>query len=135
MLISTHDLDLAFQVSDRLWLATKKGITAGCPEDLILNGEIERTFASENFRFEKATGKFKKNIFHTKSINLTGNGISYFWTKNALERIGFAIHPENESLKLAVTNLSKNHQWKLEVKGKTYTFSLLDELLIFLRNR
>lgn len=132
ILISTHDLDLAFQVSDKLWLATKAGITTGCPEDLILNGKIERTFCSENFHFEKATGKFKKTILRTKTLNLTGEGASYFWTKNALERKGFCIDSENKDLKLKVTDNAGNHHWKLDIKGEIHTFSSVNELLVFL---
>ncbi len=132
ILISTHDLDLAFQVSGRLWLATKAGITTGSPEDLILNGEIERTFATENFHFEKATGKFRKTILCTKTLNLTGEGASYFWTKNALERKGFCIDSENKDLKLKVTDNAGNHHWKLDIKGKIHTFSSVNELLVFL---
>ncbi len=133
ILISTHDLDLAFQVSDKLWLSTKSGITTGCPEDLILNGDVERTFSENNFQFDTATGKFKKTKRHTKTITLTGEGAALFWTKNALERIGFSINSENEHLKLKVTNNTDNVQWLLEKNEEVHDFNSVDKLLEYLK--
>ncbi len=135
ILISTHDLDLAFQISDKLWLATKEGITTGCPEDLILNGEIERTFSTDNFHFEIATGKFRKTIQHTKTITLTGEGTALLWTKNALERIGYSISTEKQDLKLEVIKSTENYGWRLKVKEEGHTFSAVADLLAFLKKR
>ena len=133
ILISTHDLDLAFQISDKLWLATKGGVTTGCPEDLILNGAIERTFSTNDFQFETATGKFRKTIRHTKTITLTGEGAALLWTKNALERIGFNINSKNEHLKLKIMSNTDDIQWQLETNGKVHDFNSVDKLLGFLK--
>lgn len=43
--LSTHDLELALQISDRIWLLDKKlGLKIGNPEDLSCDGDIERYF-------------------------------------------------------------------------------------------
>jgi len=52
VLISTHELDLALQTSDVLWLMSPhKGVEVGTPEGLIANGSFERAFADSHFRF------------------------------------------------------------------------------------
>lgn len=39
--LSTHDLELALQIADKIWLMDKaNGVTIGTPEDLALNGSL-----------------------------------------------------------------------------------------------
>lgn len=41
--LSTHDLELALQIADKIWLMGRdKGISTGSPEDLALSGHLER---------------------------------------------------------------------------------------------
>jgi len=43
--LSTHDLELALQIADQLWLMAKgRGLKVGCPEDLTRDGSLERFF-------------------------------------------------------------------------------------------
>jgi len=58
ILLSTHELDLALQTADHIWLMRKNEPTAtGRPQEMLENGEIQRAFAHPNFGFEK----MKKN--------------------------------------------------------------------------
>ena len=58
--LSTHDLELALQTADTLWLMDKKnGITAGTPDELRLNGSIENFFRCKGAVFDRETGRFK----------------------------------------------------------------------------
>lgn len=46
--LSTHDLELALQIADKIWLMDKvNGITSGTPEDLALEGYLSRFFAAK----------------------------------------------------------------------------------------
>ena len=48
ILLSTHDLDLAIQLGDCLWLQEKKRpMACGTPEDLIMGGAFETFFSKE----------------------------------------------------------------------------------------
>ena len=48
ILLSTHDLELALRVADRLWLLPTGGpLLDGMPEELALNGTLAAAFASE----------------------------------------------------------------------------------------
>ena len=58
--LSTHDLELALQVADKLWLMDKnERITVGTPEELRLNGSIENFFRCEGVEFDRETGFFR----------------------------------------------------------------------------
>ena len=61
--LSTHDLELALQTADTLWLMDKKnGMTVGTPDELRLNGSIENFFWCEGAVFDRATGFFRIQI-------------------------------------------------------------------------
>lgn len=57
ILISTHELDLALQTADLIWLMTPgQGVEVGTPEQLTTSGSFERAFADEAFRFNNHNG-------------------------------------------------------------------------------
>ncbi|GGN10879.1 iron(III) ABC transporter ATP-binding protein [Dyadobacter beijingensis] len=93
ILLSTHELDLALQTADEVWLMHADGtLLAGLPEDLVLNGSFETTFARNGFSFDRATGTF---VIHrpvdTAQIYLEGAVGPVFWARRALEREGLGI--------------------------------------------
>ncbi|SDG95608.1 iron complex transport system ATP-binding protein [Dyadobacter soli] len=93
ILLSTHELDLALQTADELWLMHPNGtIMTGLPEDLVLNGAFEATFARSGFAFDRATGTF--TIHQPKNnaqIYLEGPDKPLFWARRALQREGYGI--------------------------------------------
>ena len=63
ILLSTHELDLALQTADTVWLMEQyKGITVGAPEDLVSNGAIQRLFANSSFSFDNLSGGFRLKL-------------------------------------------------------------------------
>jgi iron complex transport system ATP-binding protein len=57
--LSTHDLELALQVADKVWLMDReKGITTGTPNELKENGSIENFFQCEGVVYDRKTGLF-----------------------------------------------------------------------------
>lgn len=104
ILLSTHDLDLALQTADQLWLLNKEGVlTKGAPEDLVLNGAFEAAFGKEDFRFDKNSGTFVIHTDGEKSIYVKGKGAPLFWTKRALLREGYSMTavPQDKSIHIA----------------------------------
>lgn len=60
--LSTHDLELALQIADRVWLIDRPhGVTIGTPEDLAFSGELGRYFDSDGVKFDPASGLFRIN--------------------------------------------------------------------------
>ena len=127
ILVSTHELDLAIQTADTIWLAgPEKKITTGIPEDLILNGTFADIFQFKGFDLK--TGRVHQEPHRGIRIKLTGMGHEYLWTKNALERNGFIINDDDAKHHI---NIEVNDvvQWTLNGNSK---FSSLHELLQFL---
>lgn len=57
--LSTHDLELALQLSNRLWLMRKGGdITVGTSEELSSDGTIGHFFSNDGIGFDAATKRF-----------------------------------------------------------------------------
>ncbi|MCE1155212.1 MAG: ABC transporter ATP-binding protein [Bacteroidales bacterium] len=91
ILLSTHELDMALQAADRIWLMTEKGIEVGVPEDLVLQGSFSDAFLSSNFFFNPANGNFSMNYHLDKEIELVGEKTRLYWTLRALARAGYAV--------------------------------------------
>ncbi len=90
ILMSTHDLDLALSVADRIWLLGKEGsFQLGAPEDLVLRGAFEEVFCGKGLVFDHKRGTFKSRQEYCGVIGLRGEGLARFWTVHALEREGF----------------------------------------------
>lgn len=90
VLLSTHDLDLALQTADKVWLlASGLPMETGVPEDLVLTNEFRRFFEREGILFDNATGRFTMANAHVKSIRLIGKGVEFKWVSRALSRRGF----------------------------------------------
>lgn len=126
ILVSTHELDLALQTADVIWLAGHdKKIINGIPEDLVLNGAFDSIFQFKGFDLK--TGKVEHKPHRSISVNLIGSGHEYLWTKNALERTGFLVGDEKVS-EYTVTVSHENGAlvWKLNERA---AFTSLEELI------
>lgn len=120
ILLSTHELDMALQAADRIWLMTDKGIEVGVPEDLVLKGSFSDAFLSSNFFFNPANGNFSMNYHLDKEIELEGDKTRLYWTLRALARAGYAV-VEKADKRIVI----ENGCWRIGEE----TFSSIDELL------
>ena len=60
--LSTHDLELALQTADTLWLMDNKNrMTVGTPDELRFDGSIEKFFHCDGVVFDRETGFFRIN--------------------------------------------------------------------------
>ena len=98
ILLSTHDLELALQLADRLWLLAKdRELVSGVPEDLVLSGEFNSFFEREGILFDKETGSFRVHNPIAKSVHISGVGVEALCVANALVRNGFAPSADPEA--------------------------------------
>lgn len=118
ILVSTHELDLALQVADQIWLMSSGGhLAAGLPEELVLNGSFQEAFYKDGISFDPATGAFNIHETGKQNIQVLGDGTAAFWTKKALRRNGFAV-VDTAGLQVRVTTDEGLMQWIME--GKVY---------------
>ncbi|MEC4812871.1 MAG: ABC transporter ATP-binding protein [Scytonema sp. PMC 1069.18] len=107
ILLSTHDLNLALRLADKVWLLASNGILhVGAPEDLVLSGAFADTFRSEGVEFDVSSGEFLLNIAHKGKVSLIGEGIAAVWTIRALQRVGFQVIQNGTSLDILVEVVS-----------------------------
>ncbi|MCS7010797.1 MAG: ABC transporter ATP-binding protein [Anaerolineales bacterium] len=115
ILLSTHDLDLALRLADRMWLFAMNGdLLTGLPEELALSGALERVFATEGVYFDHAIGAFRVHqpVRGPVSLHTDSEGVVAAWTWRALERLGFAVQNGDVRLHLHVEVLTGG-RWRL----------------------
>lgn len=96
--LSTHDLELALQIADKIWLMDKlNGVTIGTPEDLSLDGSLSCFFARKGIVFDLDTGLFRVNTEYTSQVRLVGHGQKYAMVRKALQRNGILANRNIES--------------------------------------
>lgn len=87
--LSTHDLELALQIADKIWLMDKvNGVTIGTPEDLSIDGCLSNFFSRKGIVFDMETGLFRIDNEFEKKIRLVGHGNKYAMVRKALQRNG-----------------------------------------------
>jgi iron complex transport system ATP-binding protein len=128
ILVSTHELDLALQMADWIWLSGRhQNILTGIPEDLVLEGAFDSIFQFKGFDLK--TGKVQHEPFQGKSICLKGNGPEYLWTKNALERNGFDVSDDVKEIVIILEKTPGGLQWTLRKLKHSAAFRSIAELL------
>lgn len=127
IVVATHELDLALQMADNIWLATPdKKIKTGIPEDLVLDGSFDEIFKFKGF--DLRTGKIQHQSFRNETIKLKGSGHEFLWTKNALEREGFAV-TDAGIIPVTISGNEKITRWKIGDQS----FDKITDLLSHLR--
>lgn len=126
VLISTHELDIALQAADKIWLMTKEsGLCSGVPEDLVFNGAFDAAFQNKNYVFNPSNGNFSMNYPMDKQIAVEGDKIRMYWTLRALARAGYEVVMDS-NMKVEV----QKNSWKI----RDYEFSSIEDLLIYLKS-
>jgi len=124
ILLSTHELDLALQAADRIWLmSTDNGVECGVPEDLVFNGSFNRAFQSNSYFFNAANGNFSMNYPMTRKVWVSGDKTRMYWTLRALARAGYMVVQDAE-----VHILVKEQGWTLNEKEINTVEELLHKL-------
>ncbi|HEY5826003.1 MAG TPA: ABC transporter ATP-binding protein [Cyclobacteriaceae bacterium] len=122
ILVATHELDLALQTADLIWLTSaNKSIKTGIPEDLVLDNSMDEVFKFKGF--DLRTGRVEHESYRKIKIKLEGEGPVYLWTRNALERNGFEI--DNKSSTEVVI---KDNQWSFRYQSFAKIETLLTAL-------
>lgn len=130
IIFSTHDLNIAINFCDKIWLMTNKNIISACPEDHIIQNNFANLFASNSIVFDNTNANFyvltkqKKHIFvENKSTQLR-----FVWTQNLLKRCGFQ-HNDNCLDKIQINE----NNWLVYIKNNIYEAKSFENLQQILR--
>lgn len=138
ILLSTHDLELALRLADRLWLMPTGGpLHVGLPEELALNGTLAATFAGEGVEFDSSQGSFRVQRRQCGPIGLLGDGEHALWTARALERIGFDVISGDQELpfRVQITGSNGSTRWQATTPKTQSDFGSLGELILYLQKK
>ena len=91
ILLSTHDVEQALVLADKLWLfSEEEGLQCGVTEDLILSGAMNHLFGGESVLFDTQHGTYYPLVGGRKLIRLrASDDLLQHWTINALNRQGY----------------------------------------------
>jgi iron complex transport system ATP-binding protein len=156
ILLSTHELDLALQVADEVWLLQPGGgFYKGAPEDLVLDGIFEAAFANEDILFDREAGTFIIHSGAGKPIGFSGEGTVgsgeeavasrggtvalaeraiAFWTERALRREGYVVvEPGSAAHTVRLRREGSGFRWRLEAGKTVIEYDSISGLLRALR--
>ena len=101
--LSTHDLELALQMADCLWLMSpSEGIVIGTPEDLALDNSLARFFVRKGICFDQHSGLFRIEFDSHTQISLIGEGERSTMMRKALRRNGIEICKKEEESEFSI---------------------------------
>ena len=133
VLLSTHELDLALQTTDRIALILPGGVLrTGLPEAMVLDGAIEEAFGMQRGAFDPATGAFRIRRPHGARIGLSCTDEALrLWTRRALERTGWTVELDvvDAALQITAERTKDGVHWRLHRDGEEQVFVRLEPLL------
>lgn len=128
ILISTHELDLAMQWADTIWLMDSFGnINVGCFEDLVLNKKFSSVFDSAYASFDLRKGIFQMKKQPIAIVDVSPNSIAEVWLIRALERRGFSIGEDGALAKIR----HEDKHWILNTPLDVHKFDSIEKILEF----
>ena len=130
--MSTHDLELALQIADKIWLMDRtNGIAIGTPEDLSLEGKLSSFFSRKGITYDTETGFFRIDTDYRREIPLRGHGSRYAMVRKALQRNGIRAdrHVADDSLHIDTTGSAGDPFVIHRADGSTQSATNIEALL------
>jgi len=131
IIFSTHDLLMAINQSDKIWLILDKELVEGAPEDLIIAGAFDHLFDTSTVRFNSEEGTFSFRTEEKGIMYVEGEGYKKHWTEKAINRAGFTISKE-KTMPFIITPSETKNYWQLTTAGTVLEFGSVYELITYL---
>jgi iron complex transport system ATP-binding protein len=128
IIFSTHDLQMAINQSDKIWLILDNEIIEGAPEDLMIAGAFEHLFSSSFVDFNSEDGTFSFHSSIKGSIYIEGEGQTRRWTEKAIRRAGFCVSVEKTLPYIVIPSGNENY-WRFSGESYTCEITSLYELI------
>lgn len=132
VLFSSHDVEQALTLSDKLWLMSRDGLLCGGTEDMVLQGHLSDLFRSDNVRFDLGSGVYRLCSDTSASVSVKAQDLSLlFWAKNALLRNGYGI---TDGLAVEITiDLKSKDCIEIKTKNSIVVCKSFEEMLETIR--
>jgi len=138
IVVSTHDLELALRVADRMWLIDPAGhLHTGTPEELTLREVIGAAFDGSELAFDAASGMFVLQSGTGGTVRVLAEGLHAPLLERALAREGWRTagdepaEPTVEPPELAVEWTGDGYEAAYD--GTTHWFATLPDLATWTR--
>lgn len=117
MIVSTHELSLALQVADEIWVIDQGKLIQALPEELVINGVFGKIFSREEIIFDNTKGTFDFQHHWKIQFKVEGPELLKYWTEHFLRRL--ECQPVDEAEMIIETVLSGDKViWELSDKTK-----------------
>ena len=130
ILLSTHDIEQALVLSDKLWLLTKgEGLQYGVTEDIILSHRMDSLFPHKDIRFDYDHGVYYPTVEGHRKVCVTCEDKTLLhWTLNALNRHGYQC---SSNLQEGMPHIKANSakEFEVSIQGECKTCSSFEEML------
>jgi len=95
IIYSTHDFNIAMNLSDKIWYIKNNSLCDGAPEDLALNRDLDHIFEGSDIKLNPDNGEFVIDYKKKKGVRFEVNSEILFWVQKALYRNGY--HQDSKS--------------------------------------
>jgi iron complex transport system ATP-binding protein len=142
VVMALHEIDLALDWADELWIASRdeRRLVTGLPEELALRGAIGAAYGYPPLRSDEAPGirgrslsiselVFPKAAGPTpgKRVRVSGGeGLEAFWTGRLLERTGFSLDEGEAAVRVEILKGEGGPSWRLLTEGAPEAIACAD---------
>ncbi|MBN1789909.1 MAG: ABC transporter ATP-binding protein [Bacteroidales bacterium] len=135
ILFTTHDLTIAVDVADKLWLMAEGKLFEGAPEDLLIKKVFRKLFINSPVEFDSKTASFRFRREFKKEIAIHGEKKYRQLTKRAMERIGLrTIEEGTAAFELNINEQEDSPSWELLSNGIRIKFKSVYDLAAYIKN-
>ena len=130
ILLSTHDIEQALVLSDKLWLLTKgEGLQYGVTEDIILSHRMDSLFPHKDIRFDYDHGVYYPTVEGHRKVCVTCEDKTLLhWTLNALNRHGYQCS-SNLQEGMPHIKVTSAKEFEVSISGESKICSSFEEML------
>jgi iron complex transport system ATP-binding protein len=134
IVFSTHDLNIALEQSDKIWLVSEKGVIKGAPEDLMLSDSFSELFDTVRIVHDPAGYRVegRKSPVSALYVERHCDDKVLYFTEKALKRAGYELSSEITNPYLIIS-ADKPAIWSIENSGISLPNSSIHSMLLCLR--
>lgn len=133
VLFSTHDLSIAMDIADKIWLMADNEVHEGAPEDLLIRKVFRKLFLNSPAEFDPKTSAFRFKREFRDQIEIQGDKKFRLLTKKAMERIGLQVVDQDGQFIINVKEVNGKPEWEIIWEKHEVFFQSVYDLVAYLK--